>query len=169
MCGKVKTHSLFLPQQPESMCVCVCVSPDREELSSQQTSGCTIHGTMPWCKSSSNNFDSIKKTLQLLDRIFSPQCTFTISCNCCILLIKFAQGINVLFLIHCELFHIVWHKKILNHNTFSQLQVSELCSSFSNNCGSEFCYSDMINIQRQTFKWSIPKPTQSYPTRFSIK
>ena len=50
---------------------------------------------------------------------------------------------------------------MLNHNALHLQQVSELWSSFSNNCGGEFCYSDMINIRRPTFKSLIPKPTRS--------
>ena len=42
----------------------------------------------------------------------------------------------------CELFYIVWYEVILNHDTFPLLQVSELCSSFSNIISSELWYSD---------------------------
>ena len=53
---------------------------------------------------------------------------------------------------------------MLNHGTFPMLQVSKLCSLFSNNCGGEFWYSDMTNIWRPNFKSSILKPIQFYPT-----
>ena len=39
---------------------------------------------------------------------------------------------NVLLLSHRELFYIVWHKEMFNHNAFPLLQESELYSSFSN-------------------------------------
>ena len=52
------------------------------------------------------------RTLQLLDMTFSPLWTLSISCNSCILSIKFPQGINILLLIHRELFHIVWHEEM---------------------------------------------------------
>ena len=58
--------------------------------------------------------------------------------NSCILFLKFAQVMNVSLLIRRELFYIVWHEEILNHNTFPLLQVSKLCSSFFNNCSREF-------------------------------
>ena len=61
-----------------------------------------------------------------------------ISFNSSILSIKFAQAINMFLLIRPQLFYIAWHAEILNHHTFPLLQVSELCSSFSNNCGGDF-------------------------------
>ena len=77
-----------------------------------------------------------------------------------ILSVKFAQAINMFLLINCGLIYIVWHEEILNHNTFLLLHVFELCSLFTNNCGSDFCYSDTTNIRRPTFKSSIPKLTR---------
>ena len=58
---------------------------------------------------------------------------------------------------------------MFNHNSIPLLQVSELCSSFSNNCGGEVLYLDTTNIRRPTFKSSISKLTQSYATTKGIK
>ena len=66
------------------------------------------------------------------------------------------------FFIRRESSYIVWHKKILNHNTFRLLQESESCSSFSNICVDVLYYSYTTNIQRPIFKSSIRMPTQSY-------
>ena len=67
-----------------------------------------------------------------------------------------------------ELFYIVWHKQMVSHNTFALLQVSELCFTFSYNCGDEFWYSDMTNILRPSSIPSIPKLTRSGLTTPSL-
>ena len=53
-------------------------------------------------------------------------------------------------LIRRELFYIVYHWEILNHNTFSELHFLH-----SNNCGGELWYSDSTNMRKQTLKISI--------------
>ena len=53
---------------------------------------------------------------------------------------------------------------LLNNNTFSRLQVSEFCSTFSYNCGDEFYCPHTTNMRRPTFKASILRRTRSYPT-----
>ena len=57
----------------------------------------------------------------------------------------FAQTINILLLIRRELFYINRHEEMLNYNIFPLLQMTELCSSFSNNCGGELRFSDTTN------------------------
>ena len=57
-----------------------------------------------------------------------------------------------------SLFCIIQLKEISNHNTFPQLQMSELCSSILNKCGVKFWYSHTTNIRRQIIKLWIPKP-----------
>ena len=56
----------------------------------------------------------------------------------------------MLFPTRREFFCIVWHEEMLNHNAFPLLEVFELYSSLSNNCGGEFWYSDMTNLRRQS-------------------
>ena len=73
---------------------------------------------------------------------------------------------TVSLLIRRELFYIVfiiWHKEIFNYKAFPQLQVSELCSPFSDNCYSEFWCSDKTNTRVKTFMLSIPKSLDPLP------
>ena len=51
--------------------------------------------------------------------IFSNMLSFSISYHIRFQAVKFAQAINMLVICR-ELFYIVWHEEILNHNTFPQ-------------------------------------------------
>ena len=55
--------------------------------------------------------------------------SFSISWNFCVLPKKFAQTINMLFLIHREFLKIIQNEEIFNKNTFPLLLASKLFSS----------------------------------------
>ena len=83
----------------------------------------------------------LERTLQQLDRTFSPSWILSISCKSYIYRLKFSQGINVLLIRH-KLFYIAWHKEIITIIPF-------FCYKYLN-CGGEFWYSNTINIQGQS-------------------
>ena len=57
----------------------------------------------------------------------------------------------MLLLICRVLFCIIQHEEILNHNPFPLLQVSELCSSHSNNC--DLCL--LVCLLVRLFVWLV--------------
>ena len=126
----------------------------------KQTTCRTKHVALPtlWRKSSHNNTFILLRIINLI--VFFPIIySLNISCHSCIYSIKSAQANNLVNSLWIVLYCLGQRNK--SNNTFPLQQFSELCSSHSNNRGSEFWYLDTTNTRRQTFQLSIPKPTQT--------